>query len=311
MNDLLVTLADEHYVDQAKQLFSSAYFNAGWRGDYMLLAHEIPDEKLAWFRAKGILVKKCAPLHQGNIGRLSAVTVSRFYVFSPEFKRWKNIIYLDADIIIRASLEHLARINGFRAVREHYPLKNQFSDSVPENKKLWERLSASYDLTQPSFNAALMAFSTSVIREDTFENLKSLFHTYKDCHDYLTGEQPTLNLYFYKRWRELPYVYNAHPLGAEEHFCIPIGKMKAIAIHFACQEPWESTHPFYREWRFNLERIDKIDLKNPRIPHQKWSRLDIELHWIYLRCRRLLYTVKKLIGSILRNLWLKSSTSAN
>jgi len=36
---VLVTLADENYIYQAKQLFSSVYFNVGWRGDYMLLAH--------------------------------------------------------------------------------------------------------------------------------------------------------------------------------------------------------------------------------------------------------------------------------
>ena len=57
--DLLVTLADENFLDQAKQLFSSVYWNAGWKGDYMLLAHEIPESKLKWFRDKGILVKKC------------------------------------------------------------------------------------------------------------------------------------------------------------------------------------------------------------------------------------------------------------
>ena len=57
--DLLVTLADSNYVDQAKQLFSSVYWNAGWRGDYMLLAYNIAERDLKWFRDKGILVKEC------------------------------------------------------------------------------------------------------------------------------------------------------------------------------------------------------------------------------------------------------------
>ena len=30
--NLLVTLADNNYIDQAKQVFSSVYFNAGWSG---------------------------------------------------------------------------------------------------------------------------------------------------------------------------------------------------------------------------------------------------------------------------------------
>ena len=41
----MVTLADENYIDQAKQLFSSVYWNSGWKGDYMLLAHNIPESK--------------------------------------------------------------------------------------------------------------------------------------------------------------------------------------------------------------------------------------------------------------------------
>jgi hypothetical protein len=52
---LLATLADEAFLDQARQLFSSVYWKARWRGDYLLLAHEIPEGKLAWFRERGIL----------------------------------------------------------------------------------------------------------------------------------------------------------------------------------------------------------------------------------------------------------------
>ena len=64
--NLLVTLADENYIEQAKQLFSSVYHNSGWKGDYMLLSHEIPESKLKWFRDKGILVKKCESITNRN-----------------------------------------------------------------------------------------------------------------------------------------------------------------------------------------------------------------------------------------------------
>ena len=63
---LLVAIADKGYIDQVKQLFSSVYFNAGWKGDYMLMAYEIPENDLEWFRKKGILVRKCGPLHNGT-----------------------------------------------------------------------------------------------------------------------------------------------------------------------------------------------------------------------------------------------------
>ena len=58
-NNLVVTLANKRYIEQAKQVFSSLYFNAAWRGDYMLLAYQVPQKDLTWFLKRGIIVKKC------------------------------------------------------------------------------------------------------------------------------------------------------------------------------------------------------------------------------------------------------------
>ena len=57
-NSLLVTIATENYLYKAKQLFSSAYWNAGWKGDFMLITESIPKKKLRWFKDKGIIVKR-------------------------------------------------------------------------------------------------------------------------------------------------------------------------------------------------------------------------------------------------------------
>src|SRR4030042_4797413 len=132
--DLLVTLADKNYMNQAKALFSSVDWNAGWKGDYMLLSHDIPEKELKWFRDKGILVKKCKPLYNKKIGVTEVrppVVASKFYLFTPEFKKWKNIIFLEGDIIVRASLDKLTQLNGFYAtdVFDRSKLYNQFADS--------------------------------------------------------------------------------------------------------------------------------------------------------------------------------------
>ena len=83
--NLLVTLADKNYIQQARQLFSSVYWNAGWNGDYMLLSHGIPDDELKWFTDKGILVKKCQPLHDKSIGLgYDPIVLDKFYLFTPE-----------------------------------------------------------------------------------------------------------------------------------------------------------------------------------------------------------------------------------
>ena len=108
--NLLVTLADKNYVKQAKQLFSGVYFNAGWKGDYMLLSHNIPEKELKWFRKKGILIKKCKPVIKFKKVRYSETVVSKFYLFTTEFKKWRNIVYLDGDIIVNASLDRLTKV---------------------------------------------------------------------------------------------------------------------------------------------------------------------------------------------------------
>src|ERR1035437_2558156 len=119
---LLVALADINCIDQVKQLFSSVYFNAGWKGDYMLMAHDIPEEELLWFRNKGILVKKCKPLHHGKASgieyaeinpleqkerielrkryRDAPVLLNKFELFTPEFKTWDIVLYIVCDIIV-------------------------------------------------------------------------------------------------------------------------------------------------------------------------------------------------------------------
>jgi len=57
MDSVLVTGCDENYLDAAKALFSSTYFNGNWKGDYMLFHTGIPENELKWFMEKGILTK--------------------------------------------------------------------------------------------------------------------------------------------------------------------------------------------------------------------------------------------------------------
>ena len=129
--NLLVTIADEGYVDAAKQVFSGAYFNAGWKGDYMLLSYKIPEEKLKWFRDKGIIVKKCEPLvDEKKFGRWFSAALSRLYLFKTEFKKWNKIVYIDGDMIIRASLDDLLKINGFAAVDGIHDFKLLFPKNL-------------------------------------------------------------------------------------------------------------------------------------------------------------------------------------
>lgn len=265
--ELLVTLADENYIDQAKQLFSGVYFNAGWEGDYMLLAHEIPEEKLKWFRDKGILVKQCRPLSDiEKLDRYPSMTTAKFYLFSKEFKKWQNIIYLDTDIIVRGQLDELAKVKGFAAVSHRLRLRSEFKQST---NGLRREIDKKYNLQNPAFNSGVMAFSTDIIAKNTFNNLVGLFNLYKKI---LVGEEALLNLFFYKKWKKLYSIYNTRFADLEKYFYSGgWEKIDTIILHFThlSTKPWNPENYFCKEWKKNLIRAELINLKKTIVPIKK------------------------------------------
>jgi lipopolysaccharide biosynthesis glycosyltransferase len=312
--NLLATLANEAYIDQAKQLFSSVYWNAGWKGDYMLLAHEIPEGKLKWFRDKGILVKKCKPLADFY----PAVRMGKFYLFTPEFKKWSNIVYLDADIIVRASLDDLTMVKGFGAVTEAW--NNRLSYQIIEKKfielekrgtdektfdKLSDELKKNYQLNRQTFNSGVMAFNTDIIKEDTFLELNNLFKKYSKIS--FGVDQLIFNLFFYKKWKKLFWVYNIYPLELRYRCGIHPKKIRGIIVHFIdiqpskkCRiwdkkwkktlgKPWNRGSPFYQEWQDNFKNAELINLTERPLAKKIWAAREIYLCVLYLNLMSVLY----------------------
>jgi len=287
--NLLVTLADRNYIQQAKQLFSSVYWNAGWKGDYMLLAHEIPEKELKWFRDKGILVRKCKPISNKGWRYWPPTLLNKFYLFTPEFKKWKKIIYLDADIIVKASLDRLTKVKSFGAVKMRgITTLQKLIETYPKSKEILDILQKeAYKLKSPAFVAGVMVFDTNITDKNAFIELKQIFE-----HKKFSGsEEIVLNLYFYKKWKRLSLVYNVSPNHMRNSFNILKYKDKAIILHFARfdnlpeERPWNPVNPFYEEWKSNLERAELIDLKN--IPEGiKWSKLQIYWNSLYLWIKR-------------------------
>ncbi len=304
MKSLLVTLADKNYLDQAKQLFSSVYFNAGWQGDYMLLAHEIPEEDLAWFREKGILVKECEPLFHGKLVSGYPVTIlDKFYLFTPEFKKWDNIVFLDADIIVRYPLDKLAKVRGFNAVLDlgGYILDYQF-DFNSKNSQLFKNTAKKYKMKTPAFNVGVMAFSSDIINENTFNELKELLNSYEKISLYT--EQTLLNLYFYKKWKRLNFIYNLYYIEMIRHYYQAPSNIYGPIIHFCAEEkPWLEKNPFFNEWKNNLIKAEYINLKNkPLIKISILNGIKIIFYKLYINTTRIVfifyYFIDRQIGKI-------------
>ena len=299
--DLLVTLADGNYVDQARQLFSGVYWNAGWKGDYMLLAYNILQKDLRWFRDKGIIIRECEPVlteSETYIGHAPLTTLCKFYLFTPEFKKWKNVVFLDGDIIVRGSLDSLTEVKGFAAVRIlnifGTLLEGQFNSRNSHNQHLFKELGNKCDLEKPAFNSGVMAFCTDIIFADDFQNIKKTFFHFKDILH--ISEETVLNIYFYDKWQELSQIYNICP-SYEMYLsgCAP-ADLKGIVLHpysnFPGGKPWNLKSPLYSEWSANLNKAEIIDPVRSQNPGEILSESQEVQDDFYLKNLHKLYSDK-------------------
>ena len=303
---LIVTLADENYIKQAKQLFSSVYFNAGWKGDYMLLSHEIPEKDLKWFRKKGILIKKCKPLKKTDKRWATHIFLDKFYLFTPKFKKWNVIVYLDADIIVRGSLNELTKVNGFSAVRDIN--NNKISVNFEGDEEEISKLNSIYCLNKEGFNAGVLAINTRIIKKETFDDLIKLNKKYSKISAF--GDQPILNIYFQEIINFLPTRFNFYIPKSTSFIekVIVLPKTKANVLHFCGknEKPWFKENHFYREWVSNLEKAELINLKETQ-KQKMLNRNDICIspYIIYLKLDNLIGKIGKILRKLLNRLKLE------
>ena len=272
---VLATLATADFVPMAKQLFASAHTHGAWQGDYLLLAVDIPATQLAWFTQHGIHVVECtdvpaesewAPLPFS--AQFHRAVMAKFQLFTPAMKRWQQVVYMDADIIIRAPLLRLDGRRGFFATPDSLVLLAfQFTDG-----KAQDALAASgFDGNAIPFCSGMFAFSTELIEDTSYQSLQALsqrFLTHSTRPD-----QAILNLFFYQRWQPLSVSY------ALLLRFIPTGLLcsrasRAIALHFAGPggKPWSPESPYHHEWQRSLQAAESVDFNTP-IPISTAHRL--------------------------------------
>lgn len=266
-HNLLVTLADKNYLDFAKQLFSSAYFNSGWSGDYMLLAHEIPDEDLKWFKDKGIIIRKCQPIDGVDTGRWPKTILSKLYLFTTDFKKWQKIIYLDADLIIEAPLDNILKVKKIAGLRNyhHCPLKLKDYFLNHKNKTEIKEFKKNYQLNKYVYSSIVMVFDSKIIHNETFYNLLKIIKN-NHYHISLGPDEKALNLLFSGDWQQLPMIYG---INLEIMENLNISKLTGAIINFHFyNKPLDHFNYFYQRWKKNLNLADEINL-NYRLTGQK------------------------------------------
>jgi lipopolysaccharide biosynthesis glycosyltransferase len=266
---VLVTLANAAWLEHAKQVFSAAVHKAKWRGQFLLLAHDVSPNSCQWFDEKGIHVRACNELFTSK-SRWQSVVFSKYYLFAPEMKRWRKVVFVECDTLIRSSLEPLTQVSEFSAVPTPFSAirswSNHFSSKPSE---LAQQLT---EILPPGlfFNSGVMAFDTNCITQNALDELLALTGKYLPlCR---LPEQAILNIYFRGRWEHLDSKFNLlrnvllrECDSALDKEYVETASREAVILHLSGQssKPWSQGSPFYNEWLSNLRQADRSDFTKP------------------------------------------------
>ena len=277
--DVLVTLADRRYLAAAKQLFASAYFEGGWRGDYLLLSNGLDQDDVAWFTERGIYVVRCESVVPGEIGGMASVLSCKLHLFTPWFRRWRTVVYSDADCMIRGRISSLGELQGFRAPVDWNPslrlqvatprtLAKRGADARDVMGRLRRR--PEYDPRATAFCAGFFVMRSRLIADDTFDRLLSSVRSL--CSASRFGDQLFLNLHFRKQWRPLSPAVHLLVRGSQPPWPVRKSAADALSLHFVGpSKPWLEPSRFSAEWHRNAGRADDLDLRS--IPQGRvWSQ---------------------------------------
>lgn len=292
---VVVTHIDDRHIDLAKQLFSCMYHHADWQGDFLLLCHGVSDYHKKWFSDRHIIARDTPFLYQVN--SCPAFSASKLYIFSDYLKNWNKVIYLDPDMIVRASINKLLSVKTFGAVPEldQQPLLDQLQLRTNSD---WEilhtvekKMHRHFNLASPSFNAGVLAFDTKILEGNLFNQLERLLHFSKDICLY--ADQTVLNLFFYDRWERLSRIYNLHPLLYKDVYRVPQKKILGINLHFSgmqsTNKPNHPDNPYYSEWKKNLEIAEFIGNKRVHTGPDHWSDAKVWRYERFLILHRLVF----------------------
>ncbi|TVR77449.1 MAG: hypothetical protein EA412_11145 [Chitinophagaceae bacterium] len=270
----IAVLSDENYLEAAKQVIYSSFKYGNWKGDYILLAHNVKEQNLRWFEDRGVYILKTSSLIKTEVWEKALgkgkdwpeVVYSKLYLLSPELASWEKVIFLDSDVFVRKAMNALLDFEGF-AAREESLSRNLMYQFIPDLETLGSehetelsKLKAQYDFSAISFNVGVMVIPTA-------ENTTAKFQKIIDLANEIHGlayfpEQAVFNLFFYKKWENIPYVYNdfyTHDWFNKHGFWRRKNDKDAVILHCAGKpKPFEKESIYFSEWSENYKKVDLL-----------------------------------------------------
>jgi lipopolysaccharide biosynthesis glycosyltransferase len=255
-DSVLVTISTPDMIPAVRQLYTSAKVYGAWEGDYLVLAHNFSAQDRSWFEKNGMIVKE-NDLLDLQIEFFRKLMFSRINLFGTYFRRWRNIVVMDTDMIIFRDIRKIAQVRRFCGVRGYaFPtLEDRIgrspskAEAMRANPQLLELLGSQFRTTGIGLNGGLYAFPSALIKDDDHARLSDLLTTYNSILDN-PGESP-LCIYFQDRIECLPFHYNV----LMNHFPVPKTLKNYFSILHFCgpKKPWDPECKYYDIWQKNLE----------------------------------------------------------
>lgn len=261
---VLVLVSDKGYLNYTRQVFYAAHRYGNWQGEYALITGDTGNEDLSWFKERNIHILDLPPVTKQKVNQWPPVIFQKLYLLHPVMKQWKQVVYLDTDILIQGDINRLAAYGPFAAHTENGSLSirgqllpdEKLSD---EGKKLLKELSNSYNLKRTAFNVGVMVIYPHQLEDGLFEKTKNLLSRYEPL--LRLPEQALLNLVFYRRWKNIPPTYNDYTYYQYEDISQSpykkLVKSHSYILHFiGDNKPWHRDSYFYPRWHQNLLQSD-------------------------------------------------------
>jgi alpha-N-acetylglucosamine transferase len=86
------------------------------RGYLLLLAFDVSDDYVSWFYKRNIQVLR-VKLFDAAMDFITLINLAKIELFRYGFKRLDQVLYLDADMLVRKSLNQILDVSGIADVQ--------------------------------------------------------------------------------------------------------------------------------------------------------------------------------------------------
>ena len=193
MSDRVISfVADAGYLNHAKAFMVNARRQGGWSGDFCMIApgeHDCSD-----LERRGIFVHR--------VPGVSWSYLVKFQAFAPYFRRWKQALAIDLDVLVQGPLGPMFDALGVRLPKIQADLEDgpiigglrQWDPQRDEHEAIFQDIERRFPhVKERMFNAAFLFYEPAAMPDDTIERLQSLADEFKAINP-AAADQMVLNL---------------------------------------------------------------------------------------------------------------------